>query len=444
MDTINPNEIDKVEEVVLGAIILEQESLHEVVDLLHPDMFTHVKSNAIAKTILELYDAKTHIDIVTLYNQIKTKKRTDIVSAHDLSKLTNNVASSAHLVSHVQILHQRFIKARISLMSTKLHNKAQELDQDSIDLIIEAEKQLSEINDLISKTKFTSTEELYNKLKENNQKIRDNPSAIIGVNTGFDAINVLTGGFQKSDMIILAARPGMGKTSLALNLAANAAVDFKQPTVVFSLEMSNTQLLARIISQKSGIAIEDIIRTGMDDQQVSRFEQFGQSIYSSPIFIEDTPAMTINDFRAKAARYKREHDIELIVIDYLQLMKAGQKTHSQEHEVAEISKAIKQTAKELDLPIIALSQLSREVEKRGGKKKPGLSDLRYSGAIEQDADIIMFLYRPEYYGITHDENGYTTEGLAELDFAKHRNGSIASIDLKFDAKTTNFKSLNHF
>ncbi|MEO7080682.1 MAG: replicative DNA helicase, partial [Flavobacteriales bacterium] len=264
-----------------------------------------------------------------------------------------------------------------------------------------------------------------------------------GIPTGFAQLDKLTAGWQRSDMIIVAARPAMGKTAFVLSMARNIAVEHKQPVAVFSLEMSSTQLVTRLIASESGISSEKLRKGELNDQEFTVLHQNIARLSNAPIFIDDTPALNIFELRAKCRRLKSQHNVQLIIIDYLQLMTAGaegQRGGNREQEISSISRSIKSIAKELDVPIIALSQLSRAVETRGGDKKPMLSDLRESGAIEQDADLVCFLYRPEYYKIHEDEHG-STIGIGEVIVAKHRNGAIDTVRLRFIPELAKFTDL---
>ena len=276
---------------------------------------------------------------------------------------------------------------------------------------------------------------------------RKNKDGISGTPTGFNAVDKLTGGWQKSDMIVIAARPGMGKTAFVLSMARNVAVDFKRPVAVFSLEMSGVQLVQRLIASETEINSEKLRKGQLKDYELTQLHHQVVNLSEAPIFIDDTPALSVFELRAKCRRLKSNHGIELIIIDYLQLMTAGEgKGGNREQEISAISRSIKQIAKELDVPVIALSQLSRSVETRGGDKRPMLSDLRESGAIEQDADIVGFIYRPEYYGLTefNDNERTPSQGLAELIIAKHRNGGLDNIRLRFIANLAKFADVDGY
>jgi len=275
---------------------------------------------------------------------------------------------------------------------------------------------------------------------------RQNTSGVSGVPTGFTALDRVTSGWQNSDMIVVAARPGMGKTAFVLSMARNMAVEFQRPVALFSLEMSSVQLVQRLIASETEIDAEKLRKGNLADHEFHQLHQRISRIAEAPIFIDDTPALSVFELRAKCRRLKAQHGIQMIIIDYLQLMTAGgdNKGGNREQEISTISRSIKQIAKELDVPVIALSQLSRQVETRGGDKRPLLSDLRESGAIEQDADIVAFIYRAEYYGINEDADGNPTQGKAEIIIAKHRNGSLEDVPLRFIGRLAKFANLDGF
>jgi len=275
------------------------------------------------------------------------------------------------------------------------------------------------------------------------EQAQNQEDGISGINSGFSELDRITAGWQRSDMIVIAARPGMGKTAFVLSMARNSAVQFNHPVAIFSLEMNSIQLVNRLIASETQIAADKLRKGNLEPHEYEQLHARIGGLSKAPIFIDDTPALSIFELRAKARRLKQQHDIELIIIDYLQLMTAGStKAGNREQEISSISRSIKEIAKELNIPIVALSQLSRSVETRGGEKRPMLSDLRESGAIEQDADIVAFIYRPEYYGLTSDEQGNSTVGTGEIIIAKHRNGSLGSVNLKFIPHLAKFTDMD--
>jgi replicative DNA helicase len=432
--------IEEIEKAVLGAIVIDAEALEDVINLLSVDIFEDNKAKTIIQIILDLYKKGDKHDILTISEEIKNRNLFHVVTVMDVASLTNGINGSWQLETHIRILHQRWIRKEIRKSGNELLIQADDYEIDSLDLLGKAETTLNTINNLIVKGEVQSTQSIAKNVLAKNEKIIQNDKGLSGIPSGFGYLDKVTGGWQDSDLIILAARPGMGKTSLALNLWARPSINHNIPTAFFSLEMSAEQLFQRVISQESGIPLSKIAREGIRGEDLKAFEGWVDHLASQPLSIDDTGGISISDFHSKASKLKREKNIRLIVIDYLQLMTSGVKSHSQNHEVGLISGKLKMIAKELNIPIIVLSQLSRAVEQRGGAKKPVLSDLRDSGSIEQDADMVMFLYRPEYYGITSDETGESTEGLAELEIAKHRNGSLSTIELEFIPSRTTFEN----
>ena len=432
--------IEEIEKAVLGAIVIDAEALEDVINLLSVDIFEDKKAKTIIQIILDLYKKGDKHDILTISEEIKNRNLFHVVTVMDVASLTNGINGSWQLETHIRILHQRWIRKEIRKSGNELLIQADDYEIDSLDLLGKAETILNTINNLIVKGEVKSTQSIAKNVLAKNEKIIQNEKGLSGIPSGFGYLDKVTGGWQDSDLIILAARPGMGKTSLALNLWARPSINHNIPTAFFSLEMSAEQLFQRVISQESGIPLSKIAREGIRGEDLKAFEDWVDHLASQPLSIDDTGGISISDFHSKASKLKREKNIRLIVIDYLQLMTSGVKSHSQNHEVGLISGKLKMIAKELNIPIIVLSQLSRAVEQRGGAKKPVLSDLRDSGSIEQDADMVMFLYRPEYYGITSDEIGESTEGLAELEIAKHRNGSLSTIELEFIPSRTTFEN----
>ena len=346
------------------------------------------------------------------------------------------MAGAHNLPSHFKILQQHFIKRQVIKDCAELIEDAYDPTSDSLLLIDDLEKRATALTSTVITNAITSSSELFDKAIERNKLLQEK-EGLSGVPTGFERMNKITGGWQNSDMIVLAARPAMGKTSLALKYCLVPALD-GIPVGFFSLEMSKEQLYARLQSQETDIALEKFLRTGLDDSEVEILMEKGKDLRNAPIFIDDTPALTIFQLRNKARKLKRDHDIKMLVIDYLQLMSGGKGGRgNRENEISEISRGVKAIAKELDIPVIALSQLSRRVEERADKI-PQLSDLRESGSIEQDADMVQFLYRPEYYGLTEDAEGNSTAGKASVIIAKHRNGGLANVTMNFTHNLVKF------
>jgi replicative DNA helicase len=309
------------------------------------------------------------------------------------------------------------------------------------ELLDKTEQSIFQISDSNLRKNYDNMRNLMARAIQELQLMKEHKDGLTGVPSGFTELDRMTSGWQRSDLVIIAARPGMGKTAFVVSALRNAAVDFKIPVALFSLEMASVQLVNRMISAEAELESEKIKKGNLAEHEWAQLVHKTSRLSSAPIFIDDTPGLSILELRAKCRRLKAEHGIQIIVIDYLQLMR-GDQGGNREQEIASISRSLKGIAKELNVPVLALSQLSRGVETRGGDKKPQLSDLRESGSIEQDADIVMFLYRPEYYKITVDEEGMPTQGTGEVIIAKHRNGSTGSVKLKFIGKYTKFADLD--
>ena len=431
--------MEEIEEAVLGAIMQDRNAYEGVIDLIKEDLFQVGRHKTIFNAISQLRNEGIGIDILTVTVKLNDLKELEFVGGPlAISNLTAKLLNTLNIEYHVRLLHERFIKKEVQIVGNDLILNSKEPNIDSLSLLVKAEERLNSINDLIVKGSHKSMSTVMDNIFIRNDKILQNQNGVSGVDTGFTVLNKFTGGWQDSDLIILAARPGMGKTSLALQLFSQPALSFNIPTFFASLEMSSEQLMSRVISQESGIPLENILRKGLQGHELEQAKYHKELIEQAPLYIDDTAGISLKEFEAKASRMKREKNIRLIVIDYLQLMTSGHRTNNGNEEIGKISQGLKKIAKNLDLPIICLSQLSRAVESRGGEKRPMLSDLRDSGSIEQDADMVLFLYRPEYYGITENEEGFSVECKAELIAAKHRNGGLGVIDLEFKPELTRF------
>jgi replicative DNA helicase len=333
------------------------------------------------------------------------------------------------------------IKRTLIEVASQIQSDAYEDTTDVFELLDKTEQSVFEISDSNLRKNYDNMRNLMAQAIQELQMLKDHKDGLTGVPSGFTALDRMTSGWQKSDLVIIAARPGMGKTAFVVSALRNAAVDFKIPVAIFSLEMASIQLVNRMISAEAELEGEKIKKGTLADHEWAQLVHKTSRLSSAPIFIDDTPALSVLELRAKCRRLRAEHGIQLVVIDYLQLMR-GDQGGNREQEIASISRALKGIAKELSVPVLALSQLSRSVETRGGDKRPQLADLRESGSIEQDADIVMFLYRPEYYKITVDEEGLPTQGVGEVIIAKHRNGSTGTARLKFIGKFTKFGDLD--
>ncbi|MBT8325335.1 MAG: replicative DNA helicase [Winogradskyella sp.] len=444
---IPPQAID-LEEVVLGAMMIDKKGVDEVIDILSPDAFYKEAHQYIFEAIFKLFQNSEPVDLLTVSTQLKKDERLDIVGGDFyLISLTQRVSSSAHIEFHARIILQKYIQRSLIKISNQIIEEAYDETKDVFDLLDNAEAKLYEVTQGNIKKSTETAQSLVIQAKKKIEEI-SNKKGLSGIPSGFDKLDKLTSGWQPSDLIIVAARPGMGKTALTLSMARNIAVNNNIPVAFFSLEMSSVQLITRLISSETGLSSEKL-RTGkLEKHEWEQLNVKVKTLEKAPLYIDDTPSLSIFDLRAKARRLSSQYGIKLIVIDYLQLMTTGgsQKGGNREQEISTISRNLKALAKELEVPVIALSQLSRAVETRGGSKRPLLSDLRESGAIEQDADIVSFIYRPEYYKIDEwdDEERSPTEGQAEFIVSKHRNGGLDNIRLKFIAHLGKFDNLDDF
>lgn len=433
-----PPQAVELEEAVLGALMLEKEALTSVIDILKEEAFYKESNKKIFAAIKRLFERSEAIDILTVTNELKRNEELESVGgAYYISQLTSKIASSANIEYHARIVLQKYIQRELISFSSETIQNSYDDSLDVFELLDVAEKRLFAIADENIKKDPKVAGSLIHEAIKQVEAARNRKTGITGVPSGFTELDRLTSGWQSSDLIILAARPSMGKTALALTLARNAAIEFKIPVAVFSLEMSSLQLAQRLISSETELSMEKLRKGQLQDYEFEQLTAKVTSLSDAPIYIDDTAALSVFELRAKARRLKENHNIQMIVIDYLQLMTSGNDNMrgNREQEISTISRALKSLAKELNLPVIALSQLSRAVEQRGGAKRPQLSDLRESGAIEQDADMVMFVYRPEYYGT---EAGDAPPDTAEVIIAKHRNGPLDSVHLKFRKEFAKF------
>lgn len=432
-----PPQAPELEEAVLGAIMLEKDKLAEVLEIIQsPDCFYKDANQKIYAAIRRLFDKGMPVDLLTVTEELRKTDELEIVGGpYYLTNLTMNVVSSAHVESHARIVMEKFIQRELIRLSSEIISNAYEDSTDVFDLLDKAESNLYEITDNHLRKNFTSLKDVLVRTVQEIEEAKDKKDDLTGVPTGFRDLDKLTSGWQKTDLIILAARPAVGKTAFCLNLTMNAAMnaDAPFPVAFFSLEMGAGQLVKRMLAAVTEVGMEAITKGRMQEHEFIQMTQRMNKLASAPIFLDDQAALNIFELRAKARRLKQKHDIKMIVIDYLQLMQgsADNKSGSREQEISKISRDLKSLAKELEVPIIALSQLNRSVESRKESKVPQLSDLRESGAIEQDADMVMFLYRPEYYGIDNDEMGQPIEGETHVHIAKHRNGSTDTVKVRF-------------
>jgi replicative DNA helicase len=441
-----PPQATELEEAVLGAMMLEADAVNVVIEILSPESFYKPAHQNIYQAIITLFSQNKPIDMLTVTEELKKMGvLEEIGGTYYISMLTNKVASSANAEHHARIIAQKYIQRELIRISSETIRDSYEDTTDVFELLDNCEQELFKITEKNLNRSYDKMDSLIKQaIKEMRNKI-DPELGLTGIPSGFTKLDRLTSGWQKSDFIVIAARPGMGKTAFVLSMARNAAVDYKQPVAIFSLEMSSLQLVTRLISSETELPMEKLRRGNLEEYEWEQLYQKIKKLEDAPLFIDDTPAINIFELRAKCRRLKQQHDIKLVIIDYLQLMSGinpDSKTGvNREQEISNISRALKRIAKELQIPVIALSQLNRSVETRGGDKKPQLSDLRESGAIEQDADMVIFIYRPEYYGITTDAEGRSLNGIAELIVQKHRNGALGTINLRYVARYARFEDL---
>jgi len=438
---VPPQAVD-LEEAVLGALMLEQNALTAVIDILKPDAFYKESHKVIFNAIQRLFAKSQPVDILTVTNELKQTGELELVGgAYFITQLTNRVASSANIEYHARIIIQKYIQRELIRISSETIKNAFEDTTDVFDLLDNAEKGLFAVSENNFRRKFDTMQSLVTAAIKDIQSARNHEGNLRGIPSGFTDLDRVTAGWQKSDLVILAARPGMGKTAFVLSMARNIGVDFNIPVAIFSLEMSSIQLVTRLISSETQLSADKLKKGNLENYEWEQLNAKIGKLVDAPLYIDDTPALSIFELRAKCRRLKAQHDIQVIVIDYIQLMSTGEDLRgkgNREQEISTISRSLKALAKELDVPVITLSQLNRSVETRTGSKRPILSDLRESGAIEQDADLVCFIYRPEYYKIDHDDLGNSTRGLAELIIAKHRNGALADVKLQFIDKFAKF------
>lgn len=440
-----PPQATDLEEAVLGAVLLDPNALTNVVDILKPEIFYKDAHRRIFAAIHKLFTDSQPVDILTVTHELRKNEELELVGgAYYLAQLTNRVASSGNVEFHARIVIQKFLQRELIRISNQIIADSYESAADVFEILDKAERELFAVSETNLRRNFQTMHSLVKDAVKQIETARTHEGNITGVPSGFSELDRVTAGWQPSDLIILAARPGMGKTAFVLSMARNMAVEFKKPVAVFSLEMASVQLVTRLIASETELGADKLKRGNLENHEWEQLNAKIKNLTDAPLFIDDTPALSIFELRAKCRRLKQRHDIQMIIIDYLQLMSGGgdNKGGNREQEISNISRSLKGLAKELNVPIIALSQLSRAVETRGGNKRPQLSDLRESGAIEQDADMVCFIYRAEYYKIMEDENGNSTEGMGEIIIAKHRNGSLEDIPLRFIARFAKFCDYN--
>ena len=434
----------EVERAVLGALMNDRDAYAVVCEILSPESFYEQRNQLIYSAIRDLSLAEKPVDVLTVTDELERQGSLDKVGgAIYIADLSNKVASSANIEYHARIIAHKFLARQLISFASEIETKAFDGSMDIDDLMQEAEGSLFELSRRNMKKDYTQIDPVISNAVEVIQKAAANKDGLTGVPTGYHKLDNITSGWQASDLVIIAGRPAMGKTSFALSMAKNIAADYKVPMAFFSLEMSNVQLVNRLISNCCEIQGSKILNGQLKPDEWERLDKRLNNLIGSPLYVDDTPGLSVFELRTKARRLVRDHGVKIIMIDYLQLMNAnGMRFSSRQEEVSTISRSLKQIAKELDIPILALSQLNRGVESREGLegKRPQLSDLRESGAIEQDADMVLFVHRPEYYHIYQDENGRDLHGMAQIIIAKHRKGATGDVLLNFRGEFTRFEN----
>lgn len=443
-----PPQAVEFEAAVLGALMIDDNAVNTILDFLSAKMFYMEAHQHIFKAIEELFMLSQPVDLLTVTNQLRKEKLLELVGgASYLASLTNRVTSSANVEYHARVVMEKFVVRELIHNCNEIITDSYDESNDVLDLLDTAESKIFNIVENNFKRDSKLLHQVVRSALDTLESLRQNSDDLQGVPCGIRCIDERTGGWQKSDLIIVGGRPGMGKTSFVLSVARNAALDYNLPVALFSLEMSATQLVHRLFSMESGIPSDRISKGTLNDAEWIRLMDNIGKLESSNLIIDDTPALSVFDLRAKCRRLKHKHHIQLIIVDYLQLMRGGNesmnRTGNREQEISYISRSLKALAKELDVPVIALAQLSRAVEMRASSKRPQLSDLRESGSIEQDADMVLFLYRPEYYHVDTFEDGTPSAGLAEVLFEKNRHGSTGSEKVRFISQYTKFTDLEY-
>ena len=439
-----PPQALEVEEAVLGALMLERDAYITVADIIDTKSFYKDEHQKIFDVIKYLSTHEKPVDLLMVTQELKNRDLLELVGGPlMITQLTSRVASAAHIEFHSRIIAQKYMQREMIRVSTEIQTKAYDDTMDVDDLIDFSEKAVFQVAEGNIKKETLPIKPLLREAAILIEEASKREDGLSGAPSGFTALDRITSGWQKTDLVIIAARPSMGKTAFVLSMARNMAVEHKVPVGVFSLEMSSLQLVNRLIASETELGSEKIKNGRLQGWEWDHFHRKLTVLDDAPLFIDDTPALSVFEFRAKCRRLKMQHNIGAVIVDYLQLMTAGSDNKgSRAQEVSMISRSLKAIAKELDIPVLALSQLNRSVESREGKR-PQLCDLRESGAIEQDADIVLFIHRPEYYGITEDEDGNSLIGLAEIIIAKHRNGAVGDVRLSFKKNLAKFADMEN-
>ncbi len=437
-----PPQADDFEKALLGAVMQYKDAVFQVMELLKPEQFYKTAHQKIFSAICALFNKNDAIDALTVGEQLKKDGEYDnIGGGYYLTECLEQEMTFANVEYYAKVILEKAMLRSMIEISRDIMDSGYEGREDAQSLLDEAERKIMSIGEIGMKTGFENIRPILHNTMDILDKNNNRDGHLIGISSGFTKLDELTAGFQNSDLIIIAGRPSMGKTAFSLNLARYAAVEHKIAVGFFSLEMSKFQLASRLLSCEARIDSNNLRRGRLQKKEWPELAAAAGVLSDAPFFIDDTPSLSVFELRAKARRLKIEHNMGLIVVDYLQLMQGSYGKESRQQEIAEISRSLKAVAKELELPVMALSQLSRQPELRGGKRRPMLFDLRESGAIEQDADVVIFIYRPEVYDIESDENGRSTENVAEIIIGKQRNGPTGTICLTFLKNTARFENI---
>jgi replicative DNA helicase len=441
---VPPQAID-MEEAVLGAIMLEKEAVITVLDILKPESFYKDAHRKIFKAILDLNLREYPVDLYTVTEELRAHQELESVGGPVyLTQLTSKVVSAANVDYHSRIVAQKYIQRELIRVSTEIQTRSFDDTYDVTELLDYSENELFQIAEGNIKREVSPINVVIKEAIEEIEKAGKREDALVGTPSGFTKLDRLTSGWQKSELIIIAARPSMGKTAFALSMARNMSIDHGKNVAIFSCEMSSIQLANRLIIAETDIPGDKIRNGRLSEEEWKQLDTRIKKLVQASIYIDDTPAISIFELRAKCRRLMAQHKLDIVIVDYLQLMSGPDNAGSREQEVSNISRSLKSIAKELNVPIIALSQLNRSVEMRGGTKRPLLSDLRESGAIEQDADMVVFIHRQEKFGITAFEDGSSTKGIAEIILAKNRNGPVDDVRLRFREEKAQFVDIDEF
>ncbi len=441
---VPPQAID-MEEAVLGAIMLEKEAVITILDILKPESFYKESHQKIFKAVSDLSAREYPVDLYTVMEELKAHNELESVGGPVyLTQLTSKVVSAANVDYHARIVAQKYIQRELIRVSTEIQNRSFDDTSDVMELLDYSENALFQIAEGNIKREVSPINMVIKEAIREIEEAGKREDALVGIPSGFTGLDRLTSGWQKSELIIIAARPSMGKTAFALSMARNMAIDHGKKVAVFSCEMSSIQLVNRLIIAETDISGEKIRNGRLSEEEWKQLDSRIKKLVTAPIFIDDTPAISIFELRAKCRRLVAQHKLDIVIVDYLQLMSGPENAGSREQEVSNISRSLKSIAKELNVPILALSQLNRSVEMRGGTKRPLLSDLRESGAIEQDADMVVFIHRQDKFGIPTFEDGSSTKGIAEIILAKNRNGPVDDIKLRFREERAQFVEIDEF